>query len=162
VTPPARKLLGHRAAVGYDVSSHPAYNDPGEEEEEILPSHAEDDLNYTMFDLNVDSIDVTLSLRRWFDGKGLVEDAVVKGVRGVIGRKHNTGNNRSVDMPLQIVVLFVGIQKIPLTQRPSAIPLVRETSSCNHFNSRTSSSPFISRGNSGRILRLSFALTSGH
>ncbi|KIM69649.1 hypothetical protein SCLCIDRAFT_718518 [Scleroderma citrinum Foug A] len=87
VTPPARKPLGHRAAVGYDVSTHPAYNDPVEEEEEILPSHAEDDLNYTMFDLNVDSIDVTLSLRRWFDGKGLVEDAVVKGVRGVIDRR---------------------------------------------------------------------------
>lgn len=41
--------------------------------------------NYTMFDLNVDSIDVTLSISRWFDGKGLIEDAVVKGVRGIIG-----------------------------------------------------------------------------
>lgn len=39
-----------------------------------------------MFDLNVDSVDVTLSLWRWLDGKGLIEDAVVKGVRGVIGR----------------------------------------------------------------------------
>lgn len=162
MTPPARKPLGHRAAVGYDVSTHPAYNDPVEEEEEILPSHAEDDLNYTMFDLNVDSIDVTLSLRRWFDGKGLVEDAVVKGVRGVIGRKHDTGNARNIDMPLQIVALFIGIQKTPSTQRPSFIPLVWETLSCNHFNSRTSLSLFISRGNSGRILRLSFALTSGH
>ena len=38
-----------------------------------------------MFDLNVDSIDVTLSFARWFDGKGLVEDAVIKGVRGVLG-----------------------------------------------------------------------------
>ncbi|CAO1638807.1 unnamed protein product [Sympodiomycopsis kandeliae] len=44
--------------------------------------------NYTMFDLNVDSIDVTLSLSRWFDGKGLVEDAVVKGVRGIIDRRN--------------------------------------------------------------------------
>ena len=38
-----------------------------------------------MFDLNVDSIDVTLSLWRWLDGKGLVKDAVIKGVRGVLG-----------------------------------------------------------------------------
>jgi Yeast mitochondrial distribution and morphology (MDM) proteins len=38
-----------------------------------------------MFDLNIDSVDVTLSLWRWLDGKGLVEDAVVKGVRGVLG-----------------------------------------------------------------------------
>jgi mitochondrial distribution and morphology protein 31 len=75
----------HKAAVGYDVSSHPAYNDPGEEEEEFFGNHSEDDINYSMFDLNVDSIDVTLSLSRWFDGKGLVEDAVVRGVRGVLG-----------------------------------------------------------------------------
>ncbi|KAG6335956.1 hypothetical protein ID866_3132 [Astraeus odoratus] len=84
---PPRKPPGHRAALGYDVSSHPAYNDFGEDEDEVVTSHAEDDLNYTMFDLNVDSIDVTLSLQRWFDGKGLVGDAVVKGVRGVIDRR---------------------------------------------------------------------------
>lgn len=52
---------------------------------------AEDDTintNYTMFDLQVDSIDVTLSLQRWFDGKGLVEDAVVRGVRGIVDRRN--------------------------------------------------------------------------
>ncbi len=38
-----------------------------------------------MFDLTVDSIDVTLSLARWLEGKGLIADAVVKGVRGVLG-----------------------------------------------------------------------------
>jgi hypothetical protein len=78
--------IGHKAAIGYDVSSHPAYNDTGEDEEEYFGNQGEDDINYSMFDLNVDSIDVTLSLWRWFDGKGLVEDAVVKGVRGVLGR----------------------------------------------------------------------------
>lgn len=77
--------LGHKAAVAYDVSSHPAYNYTVEEDEEVAQSHADDDVNYSMFDLNFDSIDVTLSLRRWLDGKGLVEDAVVKGVRGVLG-----------------------------------------------------------------------------
>lgn len=41
--------------------------------------------NFSMFDLNVDSIDVKLSFNRWLDGKGLVEDAVVQGVRGIIG-----------------------------------------------------------------------------
>lgn len=44
--------------------------------------------NISLFDLNIDSVDVTLSLWRWLDGKGLVEDAVVKGVRGIMG-KHN-------------------------------------------------------------------------
>jgi mitochondrial distribution and morphology protein 31 len=42
--------------------------------------------NVTTFDLMVDSIDVTLSLWQWLDGKGLVKDAVVKGVRGVVGK----------------------------------------------------------------------------
>lgn len=41
--------------------------------------------NYTMFDLNIEEVEVVLSLPRWLDGKGLVQDAKVKGVRGVIG-----------------------------------------------------------------------------
>ena len=44
-----------------------------------------EDLSMAMFDLDIDSIDVTLSLWRWLDGKGIVTDAVVKGVRGVVG-----------------------------------------------------------------------------
>ncbi|KAJ9103655.1 hypothetical protein QFC19_004230 [Naganishia cerealis] len=46
------------------------------------------DNNYTMFDLNFEEIDVTFSLPRWLDGKGLVQDAIIKGVRGVIDRRH--------------------------------------------------------------------------
>lgn len=77
---------GHLVGVGYDVSNHPAYHRVGEEDEDSLgASFDEEDTNYTMFDLNVDSVDVTLSLKRWLDGKGLVEDAVVRGVRGVVG-----------------------------------------------------------------------------
>ncbi|KAG9316841.1 hypothetical protein JVU11DRAFT_2911 [Chiua virens] len=79
--------LGHRAALAYDVSNHPAYNYSGEEDDDVAPSHADDDVNYSMFDLNFDTIEVTLSLKRWLDGKGLVEDAVVKGVRGVLDRR---------------------------------------------------------------------------
>ncbi|KAL1747029.1 mitochondrial distribution and morphology protein family 31/32 [Schizophyllum fasciatum] len=52
-----------------------------------VPEHLLEEYNYTMFDLNVDSVDVTLSLWRWLDGKGLVKDAVVKGVRGAIDRR---------------------------------------------------------------------------
>ncbi|KAF6767328.1 hypothetical protein PSEUBRA_004030 [Kalmanozyma brasiliensis GHG001] len=71
-----------------------------EEVEEVAPPMsdeargedlAEDDsvnTNYTMFDLQVDSIDVTLSLSRWFDGKGLIEDAVIRGVRGIVDRRN--------------------------------------------------------------------------
>jgi len=73
-------------AIGYDISNHPLVHGSGEEEEEPHPPDlSEEDANYTQFDLTIDSIDVTLSLWRWLDGKGLVEDAVIKGVRGVLG-----------------------------------------------------------------------------
>ncbi|KAA1474005.1 hypothetical protein DENSPDRAFT_780644 [Dentipellis sp. KUC8613] len=81
----------HRAALGYDVSNHPAnhgYGDgDGEEEAPQDVQHSEEDIKWSMFDLNVDSIDVTLSLWRWLDGKGLIKDVVVKGVRGVLDRR---------------------------------------------------------------------------
>lgn len=38
------------------------------------------------FDLTIESIQVTLNLVRWLDGKGLVQDADVQGVRGVVGK----------------------------------------------------------------------------
>ena len=81
------RTAGHLAAVGYDVSNHPAYHQVEEEEEEPEWNSLEDeDANFTMFDLNIDSVDVTLSLTRWLNGKGLVADAVVHGVRGVVGK----------------------------------------------------------------------------
>ena len=73
-------------AIGYDIINHPLVHGNGEDEEEShLPDLSQEDTNYTQFDLTIDSIDVTLSLWRWLDGKGLVKDAVVKGVRGILG-----------------------------------------------------------------------------
>jgi mitochondrial distribution and morphology protein 31 len=80
-----KKTDEHAAAFGYDVSGHPAIHRYGEEEEDRSEDHNSEDDNYSQFDLNIDSIDVTLSLWRWLDGKGLVEDAVIRGVRGVLG-----------------------------------------------------------------------------
>jgi distribution and morphology protein 31 len=73
--------------VGYDVSNHPSYYFPvtEEEDDDDVPPTEGEDWNMSLFDLNIDSVDVTLSLWRWLDGKGLIEDAVVKGVRGVLG-----------------------------------------------------------------------------
>ncbi|TDL26083.1 hypothetical protein BD410DRAFT_784107 [Rickenella mellea] len=79
---------GHRSAARYDPGNHPAYHGIGEDEEETRTLTVEADENYTQFDLNVDSIDVTLSLWRWLDGKGLVEDAEIRGVRGVVDRRY--------------------------------------------------------------------------
>jgi distribution and morphology protein 31 len=78
----------HAAALGYDVSNHPANHTIDDEEDDTDNcQHSDEDIKWSMFDLNVDSIDVTLSLARWLDGKGLVQDAVVKGVRGVLGTR---------------------------------------------------------------------------
>lgn len=75
----------HRAAARYDIGNHPVYH--GLLEEYTPPPQPEEEIDYSVFDLNIDSIDVTLSLWQWLDGKGLVQDAVIKGVRGVLGRR---------------------------------------------------------------------------
>ncbi|BGP53591.1 Mitochondrial distribution and morphology protein 31, mitochondrial precursor [Rhodotorula sphaerocarpa] len=43
---------------------------------------------WTHFHLSIDTVEVSLSLGRWLDGKGLIKDAAVRGVRGVIERSH--------------------------------------------------------------------------
>jgi Yeast mitochondrial distribution and morphology (MDM) proteins len=86
----------HAAATRLDAH-YPSFHHPGEDEADnfnavaSLPAYENiDDLPFerriTTFDLEVDSVDVELSLRRWLDGKGLVQNAVVKGVRGVVGK----------------------------------------------------------------------------
>ncbi|KAM6502090.1 hypothetical protein JOM56_002067 [Amanita muscaria] len=80
---------GHLLAVGYDVSNHPANHHVGEDDEDhgVEATIDEDDTTHSSFDLTIDSVDVTLSLWRWLDGRGLIENAVVKGVRGVLDRR---------------------------------------------------------------------------
>ena len=51
-------------------------------------SEAEDNGNYTQFDVSMDTVNVTLSFARWFNGKGLLRDVEIKGIRGVIDRTH--------------------------------------------------------------------------
>ncbi|KAK4041386.1 mitochondrial distribution and morphology proteins-domain-containing protein [Parachaetomium inaequale] len=46
----------------------------------------EDDGNYTQFDVTIDTVNVTLSFIKWWNGKGLLKDVEVKGVRGVVDR----------------------------------------------------------------------------
>ncbi|KAK9447694.1 uncharacterized protein V1518DRAFT_70650 [Limtongia smithiae] len=52
------------------------------------PPAVVDDGNYTQFDLTVDSINVTLSFSKWMNGKGILKDVEVKGIRGVVDRTH--------------------------------------------------------------------------
>ena len=46
----------------------------------------EEDTNYTQFDISMDTVNVTLSFSKWFNGKGLLKDVEIKGVRGVMDR----------------------------------------------------------------------------
>ncbi|CZT09768.1 probable MDM31 Mitochondrial Distribution and Morphology [Rhynchosporium graminicola] len=52
----------------------------GKKEEE------EEDTNYTQFDLTIGTVNVTLSFVKWWNGKGLLRDVEIKGVRGVVDR----------------------------------------------------------------------------
>lgn len=47
----------------------------------------EDYGNYTQFDLTIDSVSVTLSLSKWINGTGIVQDMEVKGLRGIVDRR---------------------------------------------------------------------------
>ncbi|KAF2740353.1 hypothetical protein EJ04DRAFT_482300 [Polyplosphaeria fusca] len=46
----------------------------------------EEDTNYTQFDISIDTVNVTLSFGKWMNGKGLLKDVEVKGIRGVVDR----------------------------------------------------------------------------
>lgn len=48
----------------------------------------EEDTNYTQFDISIESVNVTLSFTKWINGKGLLRDVEVKGIRGVVDRRH--------------------------------------------------------------------------
>lgn len=56
------------------------------EVESFNAKEEEEDTNYTQFDLSLDTVNVTLSFRKWFNSKGLLHDVEVKGIRGVVDR----------------------------------------------------------------------------
>jgi distribution and morphology protein 31 len=49
---------------------------------------ADIDTNFTYWNLDVENIDITLSLWRWLDGRGIVQSAKFQGVRGSCDREH--------------------------------------------------------------------------
>lgn len=48
----------------------------------------EEDTNYTQFDVTIGEVNVTLSFRKWWNSKGLLQNVEVKHVRGVVDRTH--------------------------------------------------------------------------
>lgn len=62
-----------------------------------LSDQIEDDGNYTQFDLTINAVDVTLSFMKWWNGKGLLKDVEVKGVRGVVDRTSVVWSAEGID-----------------------------------------------------------------
>lgn len=61
------------------------------------PALDEEDTNYTQFDVSIESVNVTLSFTKWINGKGLLRDVEVKGIRGVVDRRHVHWSDDDVD-----------------------------------------------------------------
>lgn len=64
---------------------------------EIATAGSEDDGNYTQFDVTINTVNVTLSFSKWFNGKGLLHDVEILGVRGVIDRTSIKPTDHSID-----------------------------------------------------------------
>ncbi|KAI2715986.1 hypothetical protein DTO012A7_3473 [Penicillium roqueforti] len=64
-----------------------ARGDTGLEDFQVV-SDEEEDTNYTQFDLSIETVNVTLSFTKWLNGKGPLHDVEVKGIRGVVDRRH--------------------------------------------------------------------------
>ncbi|KAL7629552.1 Mitochondrial distribution and morphology protein 31, mitochondrial precursor [Parahypoxylon ruwenzoriense] len=56
-----------------------------------------DDGNYTQFDVTLNTVNVTLSFIKWWNGRGLLKDVEIKGVRGVIDRTSVRWSKEYVD-----------------------------------------------------------------
>lgn len=84
----------------------------------------EDEGNYSQFDVTINTVNVTLSFSKWFNGKGLLHNVEILGVRGVIDRtsirptqgyvdpksyrhEHNTGDFEIDDFKMSDVLLTV-------------------------------------------------------
>lgn len=60
-------------------------------------TNSEDDGNYTQFDVTIANVNVTLSFLNWWNGKGLLKDVEVNGVRGVVDRTSVRSPDEQID-----------------------------------------------------------------
>ncbi|CAD0111720.1 unnamed protein product [Aureobasidium uvarum] len=57
----------------------------------------DEDTNYTQYEVSIDTVNVTLSFTKWFNGKGLLRDVEIKGVRGVVDRTSILPGDPTID-----------------------------------------------------------------
>ncbi|KAM0819349.1 putative Mitochondrial distribution and morphology protein 31 [Seiridium cardinale] len=66
-------------------------------EHEKKEATEEDDGNYTQFDVTLNTVNVTLSFAKWWNGTGPLKDVEIKGIRGVIDRTSVFWSDVNVD-----------------------------------------------------------------
>ncbi|KAJ2781414.1 Mitochondrial distribution and morphology protein 31, mitochondrial precursor [Coemansia javaensis] len=85
------------------------------------------DTNFTMYDLRIDQIDVSLSLWRWMDDRGLIQECSVQGVRGVVDRRqvwwdpaveYNPDEQRRLRRPGHFDLDLLAVEDMLLTVHP--------------------------------------------
>lgn len=47
-----------------------------------------DNGNYTQFDLTIDQVEISLNFRRWLNGRGIINEVSIQGLRGIVDRTH--------------------------------------------------------------------------
>ncbi|ROT39822.1 mitochondrial distribution and morphology protein [Sodiomyces alkalinus F11] len=85
------------AAVAAAGRPHDHDDDDDDEKQTQTQPTEEDEGNYTQFDVTIANVNVTLSFLKWWNGKGLLKDVEVKGVRGVIDRTSVQWSGEAVD-----------------------------------------------------------------
>ncbi|KAG6002356.1 hypothetical protein E4U21_003149 [Claviceps maximensis] len=75
-----------KSSVSKGSSDDAAVAAAGRQSQPSGPLDVEDDGNYTQFDVKIANVNVTLSFVNWWNGKGLLKDVEVNGVRGVVDR----------------------------------------------------------------------------
>lgn len=57
--------------------------------ERLLVSREDfDDGNYTQYDLTIDQVEISLSFSKWLNGRGILDEVSINGLRGVVDRTH--------------------------------------------------------------------------
>lgn len=130
----------HTAATRMDVH-HPAVHTHEHD-------HGEEDIDHdiiideqsTMFDLEIDAVDVELNFRRWLDGKGLVQSATIRGVRGVVGKYKYVPERTAPDhCSLQIGAVCKSTMDLSPIWYPSDASPNLEILNCSRSNLKMSS-----------------------
>jgi hypothetical protein len=96
-------------------------------------------VKYRYFEIKLSMFDISVSLWRWLDGngKGLGKDAVVRGVRGVIGAHHFMSSHQPC---LKTVVRSSGLLALILLRFTTF--LNKSILKLNHLHLRMSLSPY--------------------